>query len=221
MADRVLEWLYFCHHDWDLGRCRRCGVDRGIVGGEATPAPADAAELPSYATAPPPPPRLIGREPIAIDTGGFDPWADTPLGPSVIAAAPPPPPERVDESAEAELVALVNATRAAEGRPPLIEDPAIRAIARAHSADLRDRAFFSHLNPDGFGPADRAHRAGLAFTRFAENIALADAITDAHQSLLASPGHRANLLDPDFRRLGIGIVKHGRVRYSITQNFAD
>ena len=71
--------------------------------------------------------------------------------------------------AEGQVLSLVNAERAAAGCGALVADTGLASVARAHSADMRDRDFFSHVNPDGLDPFDRAERAGLDAR--AENIA--------------------------------------------------
>jgi uncharacterized protein YkwD len=118
----------------------------------------------------------------------------------VAAAAP------ADLGAEGQVLALTNAQRAAAGCGALSADPALANVARAHSADMRDRNFFSHTNLDGLDPFDRAARAGL--TARAENIAYgqpdAAAVMDAWMN---SPGHRANILDCSLTRLGVGVAE--------------
>ena len=58
------------------------------------------------------------------------------------------------------MLALVNVQRAAAGCGALTADPALAALARAHSADMRDRHFFDHVNPDGLDPFQRAAGPG-------------------------------------------------------------
>ena len=104
------------------------------------------------------------------------------------------------------MLALTNAQRAAAGCGALVADPALAAVARAHSADMRDRHFFSHTNPDGLDPFDRAAAAGLSAR--AENIAYGQpdpaAVMDAWMN---SAGHRANILDCSLTRLGVGVAE--------------
>jgi len=71
---------------------------------------------------------------------------------------------------------------------------------------MRDRNFFSHVNPDGLDPFDRAAHAGLE--AHAENIAYGQpdpaAVMDAWMN---SAGHRANILDCSLTRLGVGVAE--------------
>jgi uncharacterized protein YkwD len=118
------------------------------------------------------------------------------------AAAPAP----ADPSLEGQVLALVNVQRAAAGCGALTADPALAGLARAHSADMRDRNFFDHVNPDGLDPFERGSRAGVVV--HAENIAYGQpdpaAVMDAWMN---SAGHRANILNCDLTRLGVGVVE--------------
>ncbi|MGY1988303.1 CAP domain-containing protein [Blastococcus sp. SYSU DS0669] len=106
---------------------------------------------------------------------------------------------------EGEVLALVNAERAKAGCGPVGGDAGLASVARAHSADMRDRGFFDHVNPDGVGPFDRADRAGVSAR--AENIARGQSGPAAVMtSWMNSPGHRANILNCGLTRLGVGVA---------------
>ncbi len=100
---------------------------------------------------------------------------------------------------------LLNADREANGLAPLKLNHAISAVAHRHAQDEIDRAFFAHTNPDGLSPFDRMHTAGITFRFAGENLALDQDVTAAEQALMNSPGHRANILSPDYTEVGIGI----------------
>ncbi len=119
------------------------------------------------------------------------------------------------------MLALVNQERAANGLPPFTLDPALSSVARAHSLDMATRSYFSHTNPDGLSPFDRMSRAGITFRSAAENIAWAGTVDIAHTSLMNSPGHRANILNPTLNRIGIGIVPKDSRNVMVTQVFTD
>jgi uncharacterized protein YkwD len=109
--------------------------------------------------------------------------------------------------AEARVLALVNEQRRLAGCGVLAADPALSGVARAHSADMRDRAFFAHVNLDGEDPFERAEHAGTVAR--AENIARGQADPAAVvTSWMNSPGHPANILDCGLRTLGVGVA-HG------------
>lgn len=127
----------------------------------------------------------------------------------------------IDERAEARMIELINQERAAEGLRPVRSDPAIVPIARAHSRDMFERAYFGHESPDGLAPHERLREGGVRFRIAGENLALAPSVERAHAGLLNSPGHRANILRPEFGRVGVGAVRGGRYGTMFTQNFAD
>ncbi|HEX8591632.1 MAG TPA: CvpA family protein [Candidatus Paceibacterota bacterium] len=127
----------------------------------------------------------------------------------------------VDEGAEHIMLDLVNEERARVGAPPLTIDPALTRSARLHSEDMWARKYFAHVNPDGEDPFDRMQNAGAVFLLAGENLALAPSTRLAHVGLMNSPGHRRNILDPSFRRVGIGVIDGGIYGKMYTQNFAN
>ncbi len=105
------------------------------------------------------------------------------------------------------MLALVNQARAGAGCGALTADPALAAVARAHSADMRDRGYFSHTTPEGLSPFDRARAAGIGYAR-AENIASGQPDAAAvMEAWLNSAGHRANILDCSLTKLGVGVAE--------------
>ena len=104
------------------------------------------------------------------------------------------------------MLALVNAERAAAGCGPLKADAALAAVARAHSADMRDRGYFAHTNPDGVDPFARARAAGVTYAR-AENIAQGQPDAAAVMAAwMGSDGHRKNILNCSLGSLGVGVA---------------
>jgi uncharacterized protein YkwD len=122
---------------------------------------------------------------------------------------------------EAEMLELVNRERAAAGLAPLAADPELTEVARRHSVDMFARGYFSHHTPEGKDPFDRIRAADVRFRTAGENLALAPTLPDAHTGLMNSPGHRANILRPQFGRVGIGVLDGGRRGLMITQNFRN
>lgn len=127
----------------------------------------------------------------------------------------------VNESAEQEMLAMLNTERAKRGLVLLVADTTIRAVARKHSTDMFARGYFAHINPDGDDPFDRMKAGGVEYMEAGENLALAPTVAMAHDGLMNSPGHRANILDPDYRRIGIGAVESTKYGIMFTQNFTD
>lgn len=122
---------------------------------------------------------------------------------------------------EAGMLELLNAERAGQGLRPLAADAALAQVARAHSHDMFTRGYFSHVNPEGQEPFDRMRQAQLRFLAAGENLALAQTLPAAHQGLMDSPGHRANILRPQFGRVGIGVLDGGRHGLMVTQKFRN
>lgn len=127
----------------------------------------------------------------------------------------------VDEETERQMLVLINIERAKVGAPPLVIDGTLREIARAHSRDMWERHYFAHINPDGDDPFDRMGNGGARFILAGENLAYAASVSLAHRGLMNSPGHRRNILQPRFNRVGIGVVDGGIYGKMFTQNFAD
>ena len=122
---------------------------------------------------------------------------------------------------EAAMLALVNAERVRAGGRPLVADPETVDVARAHGRDMFARGYFSHETPEGASPFDRLRAAGIRYRTAGENLALSPTLQSAHEGLMKSPGHRENILNPAFGRLGIGIVDGGRRGLMVTQLFRN
>ena len=127
----------------------------------------------------------------------------------------------VDSSLEIKMIALVNKERANRGLSPLKRDPGLTGVARAHSKDMFLQGYFSHITPQGKDPFDRMHAADIHFLSAGENIALAQSLSIAHNGLMNSPGHRANILNPAFGHVGIGILNGGMYGLMISQEFSN
>jgi uncharacterized protein YkwD len=128
---------------------------------------------------------------------------------------------QVDEGAEQAMFVLVNKEREAKGLKVLLWDPTIVPVARAHSKDMFVRSYFSHINPDGKTPFERMTAGGVEYLLAGENLAYAPTVEIAHKGLMNSPGHRENILRPEFGRIGIGVVDGGIYGKMFTQEFAD
>jgi uncharacterized protein YkwD len=122
---------------------------------------------------------------------------------------------------ETEMLELVNEERRAAGLTTLAHDPELVEVARRHSADMWARGYFAHETPEGRDPFDRIREANVGFLVAGENLALAQTVRVAHTGLMNSPGHRANILRPEFGRVGIGIMDGGIHGIMVTQNFRN
>ncbi len=127
----------------------------------------------------------------------------------------------IDPEAEEKMLRLVNEERVLQGLPELVMDETIREVARQHSVDMFQRGYIGHVDPDGATPFGRMQEGGVSFIVAGENLALAPTVSIAHQGLMDSPGHRENILSPNYSRIGIGAARGGRYGIMFTQKFAD
>lgn len=122
------------------------------------------------------------------------------------------PPLPDEQQAGQAILDLVNAARA---RPrscgdqhfgpagPLGWNPALARAALAHSEDMAEHHYFSHVGRKGSTHADRITRAGYAWLRVGENIAAGQrSAPEVVQGWLDSPGHCANIMNPSFTEMG-------------------
>lgn len=126
-----------------------------------------------------------------------------------------------DPQAEARLFALVNEARAQAGLKPLAFDSALVTIARAHALEMFEQGYFAHDSTVTGSPFDRMKAAGISFTVAGENLAYAPSVDIAHRGLMNSLGHRANILSPDFGRVGIGVIRSRDFGLMIVQDFRN
>src|SRR6266852_9104940 len=119
------------------------------------------------------------------------------------------------------MLELVNGERVAAGLRPLVADSEITQVARQHSVDMFARGYFAHDTPEGHDPFERMREANVRFVTAGENLALAPTVQVAHRGLMNSPGHRANILHPQFSRVGVGIMDGGIRGLMITQDFRN
>lgn len=159
--------------------------------------------------------------------------APIPSGPADGAGSVSLPPKT--ERTEDLIYVMTNQYREAVGLQPLDRVSKIDQIARSHSQDMAERNYFEHETPEGLDPTDRGNAAGYGCRKdygsyytfgLGENIfwhsggwygaeRLAEEIMEGWMD---SPGHRQNIMDPDYDRIGVGVAISGSVVYA-TQNF--
>jgi uncharacterized protein YkwD len=123
-------------------------------------------------------------------------------------AAPFDPQLPPDSHAAARMATLVNEHRDSVGCPALSWHPVAADVAHAHSADMVERQFFGHVNPDGVGPFSRLGRAGVSYRSAGENLARGWSEGREEEVLrawLASDSHRRVLEDCRYTHHGIGL----------------
>jgi uncharacterized protein YkwD len=128
-----------------------------------------------------------------------------------------------DESMAEEVLQLVNLERAQHGLDPITFDPTLSRVAEDYACEMIDQTFFDHVNPyTGVGPGQRLTEAGYAFHSMGENLAAGQTTArEAVEAWLDSPGHRENILAPQWRRTGIAVRYGGPYRVMWVQEFAD
>lgn len=127
----------------------------------------------------------------------------------------------VDEVAETEMFRLINEERVKRGVQPLEKREEVVSVARAHARDMWERRYFGHVSPEGEDVGDRLENAGISYRIAGENLALAPTLATAHTGLMNSEGHRENILDPKFKRVGIGVIDNGIYGKMFVQVFTD
>lgn len=115
-----------------------------------------------------------------------------------------------DAARAQEMLALINGERQMDGLPPLEMDAALQELAAEFANEMAVDDFFAHLTRDGRDPFDRMSSFYIRYTSAGENLALAPSIERAHEELMASEGHRANILGPNYRRVGIAVLETDR-----------
>ncbi len=140
------------------------------------------------------------------------------LGRDIVAAP-------VIQTEAAALVRETNDARADQGAPPLSWNQRLADAAQAKALHLFDKQYFDHIGPDGTTPWTFFRSAGYAYQSAGENLAI-DFMNplQAVPAWLASPSHRANMLDPEFSEIGIAIVEgtmDGRPTTVIVQLFGQ
>lgn len=123
------------------------------------------------------------------------------------------------DQAEPRLLALLNEARAKAGARPVRSDAELVEVASSHSEDMADHHFFAHVSPSTGTPEDRARRAKVLVSRFGENIGLGSTPEEIHEGLMSSPGHRMNMLMPEYTHVGIAAEK-SEDSLIVTMNFA-
>jgi len=140
----------------------------------------------------------------------------------------PPPGVKHLPKVEDLVFELTNQARRAKGLPPFIQDAELTQVARAFSDDMLVRRFFDHTTPDGVSFDERiADRYRHRVRLMGENIWYASGYNvgkirqvakEIVDDWMSSPGHRDNILDPQFTHLGVGVsARHHSIR--ATQEF--
>lgn len=156
-----------------------------------------------------------------------------PTRPQATPSTSPPPPTAPSQPTpaspqpltfEAQALSRINAARTQPrscgaqrfgAAPNVVWNERLRATAEAHTRDMIARDFFAHTGSDGTNVGSRATRAGYAWSAVGENIAAGYASLDTvMRGWLESPGHCANLMNPNFTEVGLVIKTSKGTKYT-------
>ncbi len=124
---------------------------------------------------------------------------------------------------ESQVFELINQRRAENGVAPLEKDNHLREAAYLHSKDMADNNFMSHTGSDGSSFSTRIRRTAFAGSPGGENVASGQRTPEqVMEAWMNSSGHRRNILNAQFRYVGVGVHEGGRYgSYSWTQVFGQ
>jgi len=129
---------------------------------------------------------------------------------------------KIDNADEKNMLDLINNERRQNGLSRLSFDPKLQKASRQYAREMFTSGFFSHTSSiDGSSPAQRLERYGIEYRITGENLAFAPNLQIAHAGLMRSPGHRANILSPQFNLAGIGVIDGSVYGKIYVQEFTD
>ena len=128
-------------------------------------------------------------------------------------------PAQTDNAARS-IAALTNQDRREHGLPALRWDERLAAAAQAHDGWMVREPALSHQYAGEPELAARAAAAGAHFQAVAENIAFGPAPESIERGWMHSPGHRANILDPNMNAIGVAVVERGGSLY-VVEDFSE
>lgn len=109
---------------------------------------------------------------------------------------------------EVTLIKLTNNTREFLGLQPLKENPILNTAAYLKAKDMIEKDYFSHQSPEGFSSWYWFKKAGYNYQQAGENLAIGFLDSEeVHQAWLDSPSHKRNLLDPNYREIGLAVLR--------------
>jgi hypothetical protein len=140
------------------------------------------------------------REAVGIRRVIVDPDATIDIGPSAAEDI------TIDFEAAQDIFGRVNVARVEAGQNPLVWDDALAEVGFGHAVEMYLGGYFAHTSPVTGDVGDRLNDAGINFQVGGENLALAATVTEVHEGLMESPGHRANIEAHFYRWIGIAVV---------------
>lgn len=194
-------------YDYLVSLLEKCGINADQISFLKTVCPGAVPSDTSSAT-----PSDSGSANTSTDNGSASTPSDsgTTTTPADNTTTPAPNTDADSLSFEAQVVALVNEERAANGLAPLTLSEDLSNAARAKSQDMHDNNYFSHTSPTYGSPFDMLKSFGISYNAAGENIAMGYATPDAvMEGWMNSSGHRANILNSAYTQIGVGYVANG------------
>ncbi len=150
------------------------------------------------------------------------PTGDRPSPQTAAPTAAPAAPDAATAEMEAQVVQRINDIRQERGLNRLQVNEKLAQVARAYSHQMAAENFFSHTDAKGNGPGDRVKKAGIFYFMVGENLFKCtnapEPVPLSVEGWMNSPGHRENILRPNFKETGVGIWRVGNTYY-FTQLF--
>ena len=126
----------------------------------------------------------------------------------------PPPLKRIDSDSavnipKSGIIASTNQERLSAGLRPLAEDPLLARAADQKLADMIKSNYFAHVSPQGAGPDVWVKKERYRYILVGENLAMGnfEDAEDLIRAWMESPGHRANIMNPKYREIGVAARK--------------
>jgi uncharacterized YkwD family protein len=176
---------------------------------EPLPVPAPVpTTVPTLAPTPTP-----GPNPITVPTS-------TPTPTPTPTPKTAPAPVSSNNAMQTEMLGYINAERAKANVAPLTLDSSLNNGAYLKSKDMAVNQYFDHNSPTYGSPFDMMNNMGIVYRTAGENIAKNVSVKGAHDAFMNSPGHKANILNSAYHKLGLGFYKSGSYLY-VTQWFTN
>jgi hypothetical protein len=123
------------------------------------------------------------------------------------------------------LIDFLNSERKSRGLPLLSENPILDQSAYLKAKDILEKDYFSHWSPEGTSPWYWFKAAGYDYQFAGENLAIGFLDSkEVHEALMSSPSHRQNILNPNYKEIGIAVLKgefNGNEVYVVVQHFGS
>jgi uncharacterized protein YkwD len=129
---------------------------------------------------------------------------------------------KIDSASETAMFNLINNERQSRGIESLTLNEPLSETAREYGEEMFINGFFSHYSGvDNSSPAQRLSRKNIDYLIAGENLAFAPDVQIAHNGLMNSEGHRKNILSPEYRKVGIGVIDGGIFGKIFVQEFTN